>query len=655
MTREPAKADLTPIAAPTNRRLQRKCACGQHTVAGGVCDGCGKKAPSLQRAAQSLEPETRNVDGLPLVVHEALSSPGHALDAPTRAFMEPRLGHDFSQVRVHTDQRAEDSARTVNALAYTLGSDVVFGPGQFAPATTQGRRLLAHELTHVVQQQGNSADARSFLSHPGDRFEREADAVSAAVTNGLAQAAPVQQYAMTPFLGKANTRETAAVLRQGTLPRTGLQFFPLQVTSTRIGPVSGQGGMAENTRGNLLVIVGPAMSIRRIAEVLLPLWNSATPFTPAGASAPLVNPALTTDMLARALLVYNRYDLSVLSQPAPSMTGWIGGRRFPLPVEIEASGQAVVNSELIQELAGEFDPAWEPLLDQPAVAVATPATADVNATAAAFLATTTDVEERGLSLAARSIRNPVEALPSVTAIFNQLGAARFDVALAFMDSAVNEDIALLASQRAGAGILGIIRTALGAHSALSASQQESLTRANLMLGLVRGATAREPNPAQTCPVTPITPLTDADALTMEGGAPLIWNHTTAALQPAANSLVALIQAEPGGTAAISSAFRPQAYQSHLREVWDKARALRGNTSAVCAAVRTAVNQEMTHHSLDVNRLVGATSNHTAGRAVDISWTLPSAANEETTIDALAIQAGLRHRLHAADRPHFELP
>jgi hypothetical protein len=628
----------------------RTCACGQHTVAGGGCSECAQKG-LLQRKALGVQ----GMNEIPPNVHDVLGSPGQPLDAQTRSFFEPPFAHDFSHVRVHTDQPAAESAREVDALAYTVGRNLVFGSRQYAPATMQGRALLAHELTHVVQQHdGRFAGAALTHSQAGDRFEREAEQVAAATING--SPAKVRERASAPFLARANTRETAAVLRKGTTPKTGLQFFPLQVSSTRIGPVSGEGGMSESTRGNLLVIVGPAMSIRRIAELLLPLWNSATPFTPPRASAPLVNVVLTRDVLARALLVYNRYDLSVVSQPAPSMTGWAGGRRFPLPVEIEASGEAVVNSELIQNLAGEFDTAWEPLLDQAAVSVGTPAAVDLAAAASAFLAATPDAQARGGGLAARAIRNPVEAIPLVTAVFNQLGAERFDVALAFMDSAVNQDIALLASQRAGAGILAVIRTALGAAAtALSSDQQKSLARANVMLGLVKSVTARDLNPADTCPVTPITPLTDADALTMEGGATLIWNHTAAALQPAANSLVALIQAEPGGTAVIGSAFRPHAYQSHLREVWDKARALRGNTSTVCAAVRTAVSQEMTHHSLDVNRLVGATSNHTAGRAVDISWTLPGAANEETSIDALAIQAGLRHRLHAADRPHFELP
>src|SRR5207253_648342 len=74
----------------------------------------------------------------------------------TRSFMEPRFGHDFSQVRVHTDERAAESARSVNALAYTAGQDVVFGGGQYEPGTNEGKKLLAHELTHVVQQHGEA-------------------------------------------------------------------------------------------------------------------------------------------------------------------------------------------------------------------------------------------------------------------------------------------------------------------------------------------------------------------------------------------------------------------------------------------------------------------------------------------------------------------
>ncbi len=86
------------------------------------------------------------------LIQNVLSSPGQPLDAATRSFMEPRFGQDFSGVRVHTDGKAAESARAVNARAYTVGRNVVFGRGQYAPGNSEGRRLVAHELTHVVQQ-----------------------------------------------------------------------------------------------------------------------------------------------------------------------------------------------------------------------------------------------------------------------------------------------------------------------------------------------------------------------------------------------------------------------------------------------------------------------------------------------------------------------
>lgn len=88
-------------------------------------------------------------------VVDVTKSGGQPLDAETRAYMEPRFGFDFSRVRIHADSQAADAARSVNAHAYTLGSSVVFGAGRYAPATGEGRRLLAHELTHVVQQQAH--------------------------------------------------------------------------------------------------------------------------------------------------------------------------------------------------------------------------------------------------------------------------------------------------------------------------------------------------------------------------------------------------------------------------------------------------------------------------------------------------------------------
>jgi len=104
-------------------------------------------APIQRKAAGDSTP-----DAAPSLVDDVLAVPGRPLDAATRGFMETRFGHDFSQVRVHSGAIAEQSARDVNACAYTVGNNVVFGAGQFAPESHAGQKLLAHELTHVVQQ-----------------------------------------------------------------------------------------------------------------------------------------------------------------------------------------------------------------------------------------------------------------------------------------------------------------------------------------------------------------------------------------------------------------------------------------------------------------------------------------------------------------------
>jgi hypothetical protein len=119
-------------------------------------------------------------------VHEVLRSPGQSLDAATREFMEPRFGQDFSRVRVHTDAKAAESARAVNALAYTIGRDVVFENGMYAPHTDKGRGLLAHELTHVLQQR---QAVSPWLGMVSSDAAREAEAKSISDNIGFADSA----------------------------------------------------------------------------------------------------------------------------------------------------------------------------------------------------------------------------------------------------------------------------------------------------------------------------------------------------------------------------------------------------------------------------------------------------------------------------------
>jgi hypothetical protein len=180
--------------------LQRKCACGNTAGSSGSCAECQNKQkgilqtklqigeagdryeqeadyiadqimrmpdPSLPQQVNSEDkviqrkaapkPTTLNSDlsssEVPPIVHQVLNSPGQPLYPEARTFMESRFNRDFSQLRIHTDSMAAESAQEVNALAYTVGNNIVFGADQFSPNTRRGQQLLAHELVHAMQQE----------------------------------------------------------------------------------------------------------------------------------------------------------------------------------------------------------------------------------------------------------------------------------------------------------------------------------------------------------------------------------------------------------------------------------------------------------------------------------------------------------------------
>ncbi len=181
------KQTATPAASGL---LQRKCTCGNHTLAGGECEECGKRKQfGLQAKLRVNEPgdtyeheadriadqvmamtaphslsgaltciqrysgqSNGQVDVAPDSVNQALASLGRPLEPALRQDMEQRFCHDFSRVQVHSGSAIEQSTQDVNAHAYTVGQDIVFACGQYAPHTADGRKLIAHELVHVVQQ-----------------------------------------------------------------------------------------------------------------------------------------------------------------------------------------------------------------------------------------------------------------------------------------------------------------------------------------------------------------------------------------------------------------------------------------------------------------------------------------------------------------------
>ena len=215
--------------------LQRQCACGNHTAAGGECTECSTKKTGLQRKltiGASNDPLEREADRIadqvmaapmhsavrnappriqrfsgqsnaetaeaPVSVDQALASPGRPLEPTLRQDMEQRFGHDFSRVRVHSGEAAEQSARDVNAHAYTVGRDIVFGAGRFAPGTHDGRRLIAHELTHVIQQTatGLTIQAELGVGERNNPTEREADDMARHVMEGT-PAGPIRPDSQT--------------------------------------------------------------------------------------------------------------------------------------------------------------------------------------------------------------------------------------------------------------------------------------------------------------------------------------------------------------------------------------------------------------------------------------------------------------------------
>jgi len=181
---EPSPERRRPLAARSRQTplLQRRCACGGVAGPDGECESCKKKRRDglLQRKTADPKATASRVPDVPSSVHQTLQAPGQSLDNPVRAQLEPRFNRDFSKVKIHTDPAAARSAEDVNAAAYTVGSNVVFGAGKYSPNTDSGRALLAHELAHVVQQDGAAYDPNRPLSvgAADTSLEHEAEAAA---------------------------------------------------------------------------------------------------------------------------------------------------------------------------------------------------------------------------------------------------------------------------------------------------------------------------------------------------------------------------------------------------------------------------------------------------------------------------------------------
>jgi hypothetical protein len=199
------------VAQPTPVQTPARCACGGPIGADGLCAKCRAQRVALRRSPLGAAPRSA-----PTIVHEVVRSGGRALDANVRSAAEARFGHDFRRVRVHTDDRAAESAAAVGAAAYAVGQHIVFGHGAYAPATSAGQRLLGHELVHTLQHSDRAAAIPDSLplGAVDDVAEREADRLASSPPHaGAVIAARPLALRRVPA-----TPQTVTETRSATLP-----------------------------------------------------------------------------------------------------------------------------------------------------------------------------------------------------------------------------------------------------------------------------------------------------------------------------------------------------------------------------------------------------------------------------------------------------
>lgn len=329
----------TPTHTRPPRRAPRVQACGE----GGCTCRADERAEALRSVADANRTDTSAAGPLPSLrdrlqaVDAVVRSPGTPLSAEARAFMEPRFAYDFSAVRVHTDERAADSAVSVNARAYAVGSHLVFAPGQYTTSTVAGKELLAHELTHVVQQAAVSADtAPTEISAPSDPYEREAAGAAREVTqSGEPEHKPIKgrsndgqrgalvhrqaDNAADDMSDTTNTGDTTFEVNPGDLvmlPQTQLILQPPAAPSLASGPAGavlqrqGSGVTACDTPSQMLKVTSGPLQDGKTMDDYFPdlvgkgVWGSnstAGPFdtgTRAGSVVQLIGmlpiPCVTT-------------------------------------------------------------------------------------------------------------------------------------------------------------------------------------------------------------------------------------------------------------------------------------------------------------------------------------------------------------------------
>jgi hypothetical protein len=290
----------TAASAVPRRILQRKCACA------GFAAECERCAQPLRLQRRSTSDDRGPIGDAPPIVHDVLASPGRPLDSQTRSFMEPRFGRSFADVRVHTDEQAAASARAVHAHAYTVGNNIAFASNAYALHSSTGRRLLAHELAHVVQQSSHGPEPGLMHEHEADRA---ADGVLAghdvrigrtASTAVQRQEAPAAEEPVPSYIGNRAVAFITDMLPLGTTARIASAALS-GLTTGAIKELKGGG------KGAVLFKAIKGFKAKNIPEVMVGYT--------AGAIQGVVSPITDLFSLAQFVEHMGRLAVNFLSGP----------------------------------------------------------------------------------------------------------------------------------------------------------------------------------------------------------------------------------------------------------------------------------------------------------------------------------------------------